>query len=862
MINIMKFLNKISFFLIFVLPFIVRAQYYDTHHIAPSPWQYWSQANEVVISTIDPNPVSVTLKKSDGTLLTTLTVLESSPQSYRFSGAPASLSRNLLNQIYDDRGLLIEASAPVLVNYRNIASDVAGTTTNTIKGNASLLSFGDEGEGVEFRVGYYRSNFNGLSNGISTTGGQPVYSVMAIEDATIVNLPSGPISLNQGQSYLFNAPIGTLITADKKVVMVVGSYGDTPQACGGSGQDGTVDQLAPVSSLGDKYMIVRGAGAVGTGNTHPEQTLVIATQPNTTFSIENFSNTGVSLGTSTTITLANAGDFYNFHHGDAITQFSSSMIISNQPVSVISGTAYGCETDFSTVLPIGGCTGATDIRTRKFINYNNVDLNFFSYIIIESATEPVFLNGNNIETLTGNNRIQIGTTSFYLITFNNFNIGSLGPNGNILLNSNLPLTVSIVQQEENVSSMSAFFSSFGEAAIAPLLTVINPDCSVTLEATEGMLEYEWFLNGNSIGTTTINTKLVFESGNYTVKVKKNCGWTRVSKATAIDVAPCNDLSITKEVEAEDGLQAVFKIMIINNNPYYDDPNVIVSDLLPSGYSFISYVATQGVYNNVTGNWNVGILQALQSAEIAITVKVNSDGNYKNIATVSGQNPDPDLNNNSDFAEIQKKIADLDASKTDGVSYYQPGQELNYVITVINKGPAVAYEVKVLDLRPFGVTDMSWSSSINTSGIGDLIDIIPQLNVGTSVVYNVKLTVPKSQVGDFVNVVEVTSEHTIDPVEACSACVDIDRQEIYVPKGISPNGDNINDFLDLEYYHVAKISIFNRYGSSVYTKTNYKNEWHGQSINGKLLPSGTYFYVIRIIDGTEFTGYIQLVTEVK
>ena len=147
-------------------------------------------------------------------------------------------------------------------------------------------------------------------------------------------------------------------------------------------------------------------------------------------------------------------------------------------------------------------------------------------------------------------------------------------------------------------------------------------------------------------------------------------------------------------------------MIINNNPYYDDPNVIVSDLLPSGYSFISYVATQGVYNNVTGNWNVGILQALQSAEIAITVKVNSDGNYKNIATVSGQNPDPDLNNNSDFAEIQKKIADLDASKTDGVSYYQPGQELNYVITVINKGPAVAYEVKVLCLKVVQIVSSS------------------------------------------------------------------------------------------------------------------------------------------------------------
>lgn len=858
----MNFLNKILFCLVLFVPFLVHSQYYNTHYIAPSPWQYWSQANEVVISTTDQNPVTVVLKKSDGTLLTTLTVLESTPQSYRFTGSPAGLTRNLLNQVYDDRGLFIEATAPVLVNYRNIASDVAGTTTTTIKGNASLLSFGEEGEGLEFRVGYYRSNFNGLSNGTATSGGQPVYSVMAIDNATTVNLPTGSITLNQGQSYLFNAPIGSLITADKKVVMVVGSYGDTPQACGGSGQDGTVDQLAPISSLGDKYMIVRGAGAVGTGNTHPEQTVVIATQANTTFTIENFNNAGISIGAPISITLLNAGDFYNFHHGDAATQFSSSMVISDKPISVISGTAFGCETDFSTVLPIGGCTGATDIRTRKFINYNNLDLNFFSYIIIESPTEPVFLNGNNIEILTGNNRLQIGNTTFYLITFNNFNIGSLGPNGNILLNSNLPLTVSIVQQEENVSSMSAFFSSFGEAAIAPLINVTNPDCTVTLEATEDMLEYEWFLDGTSIGVTTENIKIVSESGKYSVKVKKNCGWTRVSSETLIEVEPCNDLALTKIVESENGIQATFKLVVTNNNPFFTDPNVIVTDVLPSGYSFQNYVATQGSYDENSGNWVLGALAPLESVEILITVIINSEGIYLNNATVFGQNPDPDLTNNTDSAEIEKRFADLDATKTDSVNFYKPGDELNYIITVINNGPAVAYNVNVVDPMPFGVSEMSWSSSINTSGNGNLIDVIPQLNVGSTVVYNVKLTVSKSHVGDFINVVEVTSNHTIDPVEACTGCVDIDRQEVFIPKGISPNGDNLNDNLDLEYFHVGKISIFNRYGTKVYSKINYKNEWYGQSNNGKDLPTGTYFYVIDIIDGSQFTGYIQLVRESK
>jgi len=858
----MKYIIKFTFLLIFLTSISAQGQYYNSHYIPPAPWQYWSQANEIVISTLNSTPVTVNLNKSDGTPITTLSVSEDSPLSYRFLGSPSGLTRNLLNQVYSDRGLFIDATAPILVNYRNIASDVAGATTATIKGNASLLSFGEEGEGFEFRLGYYRSVFTGLSNGTSTTGGEPVYSVMALEDATSVTLPTATITLNEGQSYLFTAPIGTLITANKKIVMNVGSYGDTPQACGGSGQDGTIDQLAPVTSLGDKYMVVRGAGAIGTGLTHPEQTLVIATQDNTSFTIENFNNLGISLGAPTTILLANAGDFHNFHHGDTNTQFSSSMIVSDKPISVISGTAYGCETDFSTVLPIGGCTGATDIRTRKFINYNNIDLNFFSYIIVESASEPVYFNGNDIETLTGNTRVQIGSTPFYLITFNNFNIGSLGPNGNILINSNLPLTVSIVQQEENVSSMSAFFSSFGEAAIAPLLNFTNPDCSVTLEATDGMFEYEWFLDGVTIGLSNINTKIVTETGNYSVKVRKNCGWTRVSKTTFIEVSPCSDLSLTKIIEEEDGLQATFKISVTNNNPIFTDPNVIVSDLLPSGYLFISYTATQGSYDSNSGDWNVGSLQPLQTADIFITVKVNSDGDYINVANVIGDNPDPDNSNNSDSAEISKKFADLDAIKTDGVDYYRPGDELNYLITVKNNGPAVAYEVVVSDPMPNGVNNMTWFSSINTNGVGNLLDVIPQLNVGSSVTYNVKLTVPNSHSGDFVNIVEVSSVNTIDPVETCSGCIDIDRQIIIIPKGISPNGDGLNDFLNLEYFHVDNIKIYNRYGTTIYSKNNYVNEWTGQSNSGNALPSGTYFYVITIIDGSQITGYIQLVRESK
>ena len=79
----------------------------------------------------------------------------------------------------------------------------------------------------------------------------------------------------------------------------------------------------------------------------------------------------------------------------------------------------------------------------------------------------------------------------------------------------------------------------------------------------------------------------------------------------------------------------------------------------------------------------------------------------------------------------------------------------------------------------------------------------------------------------------------------------------IQKGISPNGDGLNEYFDLVSFRGVDLKIFNRYGSIVYEKSNYTNEWIGQSNSGKKLPTGTYFYQIQTNIGEQFTGYIQL-----
>ncbi|MDT0559687.1 gliding motility-associated C-terminal domain-containing protein, partial [Ichthyenterobacterium sp. W332] len=65
-----------------------------------------------------------------------------------------------------------------------------------------------------------------------------------------------------------------------------------------------------------------------------------------------------------------------------------------------------------------------------------------------------------------------------------------------------------------------------------------------------------------------------------------------------------------------------------------------------------------------------------------------------------------------------------------------------------------------------------------------------------------------------------------------------------PQGISPGElDGLNDRFDLSNFNVVQLDIYNRHGRLVYSKSNYTDQWYGQTDDGKDLPVGTYFYSV-------------------
>ncbi|WP_242922186.1 ice-binding family protein [Pontibacter liquoris] len=84
-------------------------------------------------------------------------------------------------------------------------------------------------------------------------------------------------------------------------------------------------------------------------------------------------------------------------------------------------------------------------------------------------------------------------------------------------------------------------------------------------------------------------------------------------------------------------------------------------------------------------------------------------------------------------------------------------------------------------------------------------------------------------------------------------------QLNFPKAFSPNNDGRNDTWEISNllkFPDNEVLIFNRWGSEVYRKKSYQNDW-----NGNKLEAGTYFYKVRVklCNGVdkEFTGYVAI-----
>ncbi|WP_299116060.1 thrombospondin type 3 repeat-containing protein [uncultured Winogradskyella sp.] len=64
--------------------------------------------------------------------------------------------------------------------------------------------------------------------------------------------------------------------------------------------------------------------------------------------------------------------------------------------------------------------------------------------------------------------------------------------------------------------------------------------------------------------------------------------------------------------------------------------------------------------------------------------------------------------------------------------------------------------------------------------------------------------------------------------------------------LSPNGDSINDtwtIINIGRFPGTSVQVFNRWGNEVFSSNNYQNNWNGTGPGGRILPAGSYYYIL-------------------
>ncbi len=87
----------------------------------------------------------------------------------------------------------------------------------------------------------------------------------------------------------------------------------------------------------------------------------------------------------------------------------------------------------------------------------------------------------------------------------------------------------------------------------------------------------------------------------------------------------------------------------------------------------------------------------------------------------------------------------------------------------------------------------------------------------------------------------------------------------MPNVFTPNGDNVNDsFTPVVANRIESMetTILNRWGNVVYQTKDININWNGESLNGKQLTNGTFYYLIRYrgADGADYEthGFFHLI----
>ena len=175
-----------------------------------------------------------------------------------------------------------------------------------------------------------------------------------------------------------------------------------------------------------------------------------------------------------------------------------------------------------------------------------------------------------------------------------------------------------------------------------------------------------------------------------------------------------DISLTKSVNIDapnQGEEILFTLVARNDGPNAAT-NIRVRDRLPAGAEFVSFIATSGTYDPVSGVWQFERVESGGAQSLQIIARVDSKVPFVNQAEVINADqfdpdsrPDNQLLEEDDLASVMVTPKVVDLSIVSVVDDEEPniGEVFEMTFVVSNEGPDTATGVNLLLQMPDGMT---------------------------------------------------------------------------------------------------------------------------------------------------------------
>ncbi|MFY7739414.1 MAG: hypothetical protein ACOVQC_02755, partial [Flavobacterium sp.] len=380
-----------------------------------------------------------------------------------------------------------------------------------------------------------------------------------------------------------------------------------------------------------------------------------------------------------------------------------------------------------------------------------------------SVSTTVFKGCSDLRVVktVSNSTPNVGSNVTFTITASNLGLSN---DTNVIVNDVLPTGYSLVSATPSVGSWTA-----------PNWTIGN------------------FANGANATLTIVAT--VLSSGNYANTAcisgtnTETAPLNNCSTVTPIPV-PIADLSVTKtasNLAPNVGSNITFTITAENNGPN-NATGVIVNDAIPSGYTVVSVTPSSGSWTSP--NWTIGNLANGTNATLTVVATVRATGTYANTATITGNQTDPNLSNNTSTATpVPVPVADLAVVKVASNMTPIIGTNITFTITASNNGPSNATGVTLNDVIPSGYTLVSVTPSIGSWTAPNWT--IGNLNNGSNATLTVVARV--NPVGPYANTATISGSQT-DPNTSNNTSTSTPVPVNALIDAINDNGSTINGYV--------------------------------------------------------------------